>query len=78
MAKQDYTLRAIKDRYKALVKKKTLTKVSVTATEKRSRAELLDMVEEMFESKSGHISAESLRAFLHILVKSTKNSNDDR
>jgi len=78
MAKQDYTLRAIKDRYKALVKKRTLTKISVTATEKRTRAELLDMIEEMFESKETHISAESLRAFLHILVKSTKNSSDDR
>jgi len=78
MAKQDYTLRAIKDRYKALVKKRKLTKISVTATEKRTRAELLDMIEEMFESKETHISAESLRAFLHILVKSTKNSSDDR
>jgi len=78
MAKQDYTLRSIKDRYKALVKKVTLTKIRVDVSEKRTRAELLDMVEEMFESKSGHISAESIRAFLHILVKSTKNSSDDR
>jgi len=78
MAKQDYTLRSIKDRYKALVKSKSLTKISVASAEKRSRAELLDMVEEMFESKETHISAESLRAFLHILVKSTKNSSDDR
>ena len=78
MAKQDYTLRSIKDRYKALIKKRTLTKVSVTASEKRSRAELLDMIEEMFETKEGHITSENLRAFLHILVKSTKNSSDDR
>lgn len=78
MAKNDYKLRSIKDRYKALVKRKTLTKVSVASNEKRSRAELLDMVEEMFETKGGHITAEKLRAFLHILVKSTKNSSDDR
>ena len=78
MPKQDYTVRSIKDRYKALVKKVTLTKIRVDVSEKRTRAELLDTVEEMFESKEKHITAESIRAFLSILVKSTKNSSDDR
>lgn len=78
MAKNDYTLRSIKDRYKALVRTNRDTKVTVDVSEKRTRAELLDMVEELFETGNKNITAEKLRAFLHILVKSTKNSADDR
>ena len=56
----------------------SLPKFKPEKNEVRGRAELLDMLEEMFESKEKHITAESIRAFLSILVKSTKNSTDDR
>tara|TARA_R110001632_G_scaffold19927_1_gene59967 strand:+ start:140 stop:376 length:237 start_codon:yes stop_codon:yes gene_type:complete len=78
MAKQDYKAMSLKTLYRGFMKTNKDTKVSVALADKRSRAELLDMVEELFESKSGHVTAEKLRAFLHILVKSTKNSSDDR
>ena len=78
MAKKDYKNSVVRTLYKTLLPKKKLVKVVVSKDETRSRAELLDMVEELFETKSKHITAENLRAFLHILVKSTKNSNDDR
>lgn len=35
------------------------------------------MVEELFEGKTGSITAEKLRAFCHILVKSVNNASDD-
>ena len=35
------------------------------------------MVEELFQSANGHITAEKLRAFCHMLVKSVQNSSDD-
>ena len=78
MAKRDYKDSSIKSSYRTMMKTNRDAKVSVDANEKRTRAELLDMIEELFETKSGHITAEKLRAFLHILVKSTKNSADDR
>jgi hypothetical protein len=78
MAKRDYKAMDLKTLYRGFMKTNRDTKVSVATADKRSRAELLDMVEELFETKSGHITAEKLRAFLHILVKSTKNSSDDR
>ena len=78
MAKRDYKDSSIKSSYRTMMKTNRDAKVSVDANEKRTRAELLDMREELFDTKSGHITAEKLRAFLHILVKSTKNSADDR
>ena len=78
MAKQDYKSTSIRDRYRTLVKQMSLPKFKPEKNEVRGRAELLDMLEEMFESKEKHITAESIRAFLSILVKSTKNSSDDR
>ena len=77
MAKNDYKAVSIKERYKALVKRSNLTKVSVASDEKRTRAELLDMIEDMFETKNANITAEKLRAFFHILVKSVENKSDD-
>jgi inorganic pyrophosphatase/exopolyphosphatase len=77
MAKNDYKATSIKDRYKSLVKRNTLTKVTVSSDEKRTRAELLDMIEDMFETKNANITAEKLRAFFHILVKSVENKSDD-
>ena len=77
MAKRDYTATNIKNSYKSKVRRQTLTKVNVAADEKRARAELLDMIEELFEGTIGGITSEKLRAFCHILVKSVNNSTDD-
>lgn len=78
MAKGDYKDSSTKTNYKNKVRQQTLTKVVVESTEKRARAELLDMVEELFETTGEKsITAETLRAFLHIMVKSVQNSNDD-
>lgn len=77
MAKGDYTNSDTRDKYKSLVKEQTLTKVSVASNEKRDRAELLDMVEELFYNGNQNITAEKLRAFCHILIKSVQNSSDD-
>jgi len=78
MAKGDYKSSTRKSGYRTLVKTNRDTKVSVTSSDKRTRAELLDMVEELFEGSAGHITAEKLRAFLHMLVMSVKNSADDK
>ena len=77
MAKRDYTASDIKNSYKTKVRRQTLTKVAVSSDEKRARAELLDMVEELFEGTIGGITSEKLRAFCHILVKSVNNTTDD-
>ena len=77
MAKGDYTNSTRRSTYRGLVREQSLTKVTVASNEKRDRAELLDMIEELFEGKTGSITAEKLRAFCHILVKSVNNSNDD-
>ena len=77
MAKGDYTDATTTSGYRTSVREQTLTKVSVASNEKRDRAELLDMVEELFASGSGNITAEKLRAFCHILVKSVQNASDD-
>ena len=49
--KRDYTSSAVTDDYKSKVRRQTLTKIVVDSEEKRSRAELLDMVEELFEGQ---------------------------
>lgn len=77
MAKGDYTNSEITTRYRDLVSTNTDTKVTVAANEKRERAELLDMIEELFQDGNRNITADKLRAFLHILVKSAQNSSDD-
>jgi len=77
MAKGDYTNSDTRNKYKSLVKEQSLTKVSVASNEKRDRAELLDMVEELFYNGNQNITAEKLRAFCHILIKSVQNSSDD-
>ena len=77
MAKGDYTNATTRNGYKALVREQSLTKITVANDEKRSRAELLDMIEELFETKSRQVTAEKLRAFLTILVLSLDNTEDD-
>jgi len=78
MAKGNYADSSTRNNYKSKVRNQTLTKVTVASDEKRDRAELLDMIEELFETTgAGGITAEKLRAFCHILVKSVQNSSDD-
>ena len=75
--KGDYTDSSLKTRYKDKVRRQTLTKIVVDAEERRSRAELLDMVEELFEGQKKRLDFEDLRAMIHMLVKSVTNSSDD-
>jgi butyrate kinase len=84
MAKQDYTNSSVINKYKTLVVKPGVTpsKITVADSEKRTRAELLDMVEELFQTKVETASDylpnfEKIRALLHILIKSVNNSEDD-
>lgn len=84
MAKGDYTDSTTKELYKALVVKPTeaLSTITVADSEKRTRAELLDMVEELFQTVFTHTSSLTpdltrLRAILHILIKSMSNTSDD-
>jgi hypothetical protein len=75
--KGDYTDSSLKTKYKDKVRRQTLTKIVVDTEEKRSRAELLDMVEELFEGQKKRLDFEDLRAMIHMLVKSVANSTDD-
>ena len=84
MAKGDYTDSSTRERYRELVVKPAQTPATVTVpdSEKRTRAELLDMVEELFQTKvktgSDYLpDFEKTRALLHILIKSVNNSSDD-
>ena len=80
MAKLDYTNSDLKTKYKTIIRDQDLSKVTVETDEKRSRAELLDMVEELFEAEELMFNQdfmEKLKAILHIIIKSTNNSIDD-
>ena len=77
MARGDYTDSERITRYRGLVETNTDSKITVAANERRERAELLDMVESLFQDGNRTITADKLRAFLHILVKSVQNSSDD-
>jgi hypothetical protein len=80
MTKLDYTDSDLKTKYKSIVKDQDLSKVTVSNSEKRSRAELLDMVEELFEAEEFMFNQDfvgKLKAMLHIIIKSTNNSIDD-
>ena len=80
MAKLDYTNSDLKTKYKTIIRDQDLSKVTVDADEKRSRAELLDMLEELFEAEELMFNqdfVEKLKAILHIIIKSVNNSIDD-
>ena len=80
MAKLDYTNSDLKTKYKTIIRDQDLSKVTVEIDEKRSRAELLDMLEELFEAEELMFNqdfVEKLKAILHIIIKSTNNSIDD-
>lgn len=75
--KRDYTDSSLRTRYRDVVDTQTLTRVTVESNEKRTRAELLDSIENLFQGQQKRLNTESLRAILHILVKSSVNSSDD-
>ena len=84
MAKGDYADSTVKELYKELVVKPAQAPdtIVVADAEKRTRAELLDMVEELFQTVFTHTSSltpdlTKLRAILHILIKSVSNTSDD-
>ena len=82
MGKLDYTNSDLKNRYKALVKDPSsdLSKITVASDEKRTRAELLDILEELFENDELVFNTsfqEKFKAMLHIMIKSIDNSLDD-
>jgi len=78
MAKRDYKSSTLRNGYKSLVGTNSDRKVSVALGDKRTRAELLDSIEELFQGGTGTITSEKLRAFLTMVVLSSKNSSDDK
>ncbi len=89
MSKDNYTDSTLINKYKDLVKKPSsdLPTVSVANEEKRTRADLLDILEELFDSENAledgiieeqlPIDTEKFRAMMHILIKSLSNTSDD-
>ena len=89
MSKDNYTDTTLINKYKDLVKKPSsdLPLVSVATEEKRTRADLLDILEDLFDSENDlgdgvieeqlPIDTESFRALMHILIKSASNTSDD-
>jgi hypothetical protein len=78
MAKRDYKSSTLRNGYKSLVGTNRDTKVSVASSDKRTRAELLDSIEDLFQGGKNTITPEDLRAVLTMIVLSNKNSSDDR
>lgn len=78
MAKRDYKSIPLRNGYKSLVKTNRDTMVSVASSDKRTRAELLDSIEDLFQGGENTITPEDLRAVLTMIVLSNKNSSDDR
>ena len=82
MGKEDYKDSNLKNKYRGLIKDPVsdLPKITVASNEKRTRAELLDMLEELFENDDLSYNPTFLvrvKAMLHILIKSVDNSLDD-
>lgn len=89
MSKDNYRDTTLINKYKDLIRKpsSSLPLVSVASQEKRTRAELLDILEDLFDSENEledgvieeqlPIDTESFRAMMHILIKSASNTSDD-
>jgi len=82
MGKLDYKNSDLKTRYKTLVRNPSsdLDKITVASDEKRTRAELLDILEELFENDELMFNLsfqEKFKAMLHIMIKSIDNTLDD-
>lgn len=74
--KRDY--RQTKTNYKSLVSKnKNLSKVAVASDDKRTRAELLDAIEDFFRGGVWSITPEKDRAIMTMIIMSAFNSEDD-
>ena len=78
MAKRDYKDSTLRNGYKSLVGTNSDRKVSVASGDKRTRAELLDSIEDLFQGGENTITPEDLRAVLTMIVLSSNNSSDDR
>jgi len=78
MAKRDYKDSTLRNGYKSLVGTNSDRKVSVASSDKRTRAELLDSIEDLFQGGKNTITPEDLRAVLTMIVLSSNNSSDDR
>tara|TARA_Y100001938_G_C8076480_1_gene426421 strand:+ start:1248 stop:1484 length:237 start_codon:yes stop_codon:yes gene_type:complete len=78
MAKRDYKSSTLRNTYKNLIATNRDTTVTVSSDDKRTRAELLDAIEDLFQGGEGSITPEDLRAILTMIVLSNKNSSDDR
>jgi len=78
MAKRDYKSSTLRNGYKSLVGTNSDRKVSVASSDKRTRAELLDSIEDLFQGGKNTITPEDLRAVLTMIVLSSNNSSDDR
>ena len=89
MSKDNYRDTTLINKYKDLIRRpsSSLPLVSVATEEKRTRAELLDILEDLFDSENEledgvieeqlPIDTESFRAMMHILIKSASNTSDD-
>jgi len=90
MAKDNYLDSTLKSEYDSLIRKPStpLPTVSVASSEKRTRAELLDILEELFDSEKDAggdgvieqnipVDAKNFRALIHMLIKGTANTSDD-
>ena len=84
--KKDYTDTEVRSTHRTKVPRVTLTKVEPADDDKRTRAELLDAIEDLFQNtfRSGRkqsydkeIDLESLRSILTMLVLSVTNNSDD-
>ena len=84
--KKDYKDSEVRSRHRIKVPRVTLTKVEPADDDKRSRAELLDAIEDLFQntfysgrkqSYDKEIDLENLRSILTMLVLSATNSSDD-
>ena len=84
--KKDYKDTEVRTKHRTKVPRVTLTKVEPADDDKRTRAELLDAIEDLFQntffsgrkqSYDKEIDLESLRSILTMLVLSATNSSDD-
>tara|TARA_R100000773_G_scaffold44642_2_gene46821 strand:- start:2834 stop:3553 length:720 start_codon:yes stop_codon:yes gene_type:complete len=84
--KKDYKSSTVRSAHRIKVPRVTLTKVEPGDDDKRTRAELLDAIEDLFQttfysgrrqSYDKEIDLENLRSILTMLVLSATNSSDD-
>ena len=84
--KKDYKDTEVRTKHRTKVPRVTLTKVEPADDDKRTRAELLDAIEDLFQntfysgrkqSYDKEIDLENLRSILTMLVLSATNSSDD-